>query len=115
MFTNTFVGERGGLRYHFTLARVVEYGQPGDDIITDTDFLSQARGWYCTRIESIRWPGPAIEIEYETATEELADSARDHDLRCNGSGCRRGRGDDSSRISDCIVDRLQRRRRRRTS
>ncbi len=69
MFTNTFVGERGGLRYHFTLARVVEYGQPGDDIITDTDFLSQARGWYCTRIESIRWPGPAIEIEYETATE----------------------------------------------
>ena len=69
MSTNQLIGEHRGLRYHFTLRRIFEYGQTGDEIVTDTDFLSQARGWYCTLIESIRWPGPWIEIDYDTAPE----------------------------------------------
>jgi RHS repeat-associated protein len=67
--TGELIGEQDGLRFHFTLARVFEYGQADDDLVTDTDFLSQARGWYCTRIESIRWPGPSIEIAYDLRPE----------------------------------------------
>jgi len=79
---DVFEGSRDGLRYTFShpylMGNADPYsGGPGSDISrgrpTDTDFLSDARGFYLTRIESVRWATPpdgdgntfpAIEFSY---------------------------------------------------
>ena len=61
--TTGFVGERGGYRYSFGRKNLLETDQPSGmytNTAGETDFTTDSRGWFCTRIESVRWSvGPA--------------------------------------------------------
>jgi RHS repeat-associated protein len=60
--TTSFVGEAGGMRYTFDYRHLLD--QIGENLQTDTDFMAEARGWYCTSIESQRWTGPSVTFSY---------------------------------------------------
>ena len=64
MDTSLMVAEADGYRYTFAQRYLLDPASGAYDPV-ETDFLAEARGWYCTRIESIRWPGPHIDITYQ--------------------------------------------------
>jgi RHS repeat-associated protein len=59
-----FIAEKDGLRYTFATPFNIDTDIAVNHQARETDFVAGTRGWYCTKIESMRWPDVSINFSY---------------------------------------------------